>query len=914
MLGLLSKITSRFSDYSDEVRSPLEKAELAGKTTKLGLDVLCSNERNIGVIREGISCLFHGLQAASLNEQSSGRAASLPLESLLPRLERLLEEPMWSSSVAPSSIYQLLSILQNIANASVESSEEVSQILPGVVGGLITGCPWPVRDSKTCHDELAIAGRTLGLVITCTQWSRENARLLSRKGVFVEFLRFIAVPPWEWTSRPDTMQVSLKCVSSALQAIESANRYGLYGSVVMTTTDAIQGIGTWISRLNLAGGADVDPEAIRLTIAYFSLLRTWTVCAIDPHSMEHEHDLTWSQVNGMTWADEAMDVLERVIPSLTETLGDSAPATSSDLLRLAAAACSVIHARIHGISSNRVIGWQKEKESTATSLRNAGSLGLVTSLLQTIQEMTAVGAISRDGLIPVTTALCGLLRSCDLLRPALQTTSFQLSDCLRSLADTTSGEAGQLCFNLLKVSPKTDARQWAGLAFMTLSLLQPGDEATAMQIIDDLVDLGWPDVDIKSAGHQHGFYILRPFFHYVVLPKLDNIVGPSEPVPKFLKLTTTLRNPPFTRRHGRRRMDEDSTSKLGLPLSADWFLAPIEELLKGPSSTAFKQLPPAWHASDLQLARTALVFLRLARDYAEDAGGFAITRSDTILALMKVFMLESRPTDAEAEATRAVAREEIFRDEVVDREMRTLLKPCLEIASDSGEMALSRQLAPSSASSAAFYQLFEAFVELYESVSFSHDTFGRLTIPPLSMKYPTDHRRLFWVDHSRTLLRSLAASKFGLEDVPLEDGDLSTFFIPYEEDGDVIRGYIGALVNGFVTPTKGEFLFSVAVWHVAHALWEEPASNELDVTESQATDRRRQRRAAIMGLFGPSSKVDLAIVQRVLVCPMQLDPTTMFNSLPRARAGAAEILRRIDVVETMGGQDTAYKLRGMYSS
>ncbi len=881
MLSLLSKIVRRFDDYGEDVQRRIQRHKLEEAALQLGLSVVCSNERNIGVLREGISCLSASTAEAARGDPSAkSRLAKLPLDALIPKLDKLLEEPVSSSTLDGSSILQVVAIVGVIADFSAAHAAAITSILPALCDSFLAGCTWPVVLERVAIEELAAAKATLEVLANCVQWERENAQTLLKRGVFEHLTRFVAVQPWMWTSQEKVQLQALPCTTLAISIIDSLTRYGLFGSSVQLLTDAMHCIGRWVAELSVV---DAGVIALHLGIAYFRLLRTWYICARDAHSMVVEHDLTWSQVNGMPWAEEAMDLVER-------TVNMEAGADSNLLALLIATAADVVTAKLQGLAANRIVGWQEQQADVAKTLENSG-------IIDVAAEMLSHAHMLREVSVDLVTALCRLFSETWLLSSLVERAHPDLDMLLQTAVPGTALGLGKghLGAVLLAGQDKGDIRAWAGQALAILSLLQPGDEALAMRLVDDLLDLAWSPAALERTGHQHGLYILRPFLHYHILPKLDRIVGASYPEPKYLKRTTTLRADLVAVQPPLEQMDEERKSSLGLPLQPDWLLRPLTELAVRKSSAAFTQLPPPWDATDLQLAKTSLLSIKLLRDGAIDLGGFRMEGPAVLRALMQTFMLEARPKDYDEDTEAFHPREEIYRDEGMEGIMEDLAAPYLvprvigAAPIRQGDQSEVEGL-PGSTSAAAFYQLYEAFIELYESVSFGHKLFGQLLLPPLAMRYATDYRRLFWADHAANLLRPLGGNAFGFDDVLLERGLCADFFEPVEEDEAVLRGYVGAIVTGAVSPSKGQFLFCLAGWHVAHYLWRGTTSEK----------GSKARAGAIRAIFGPGSRVSRAVTDWLLrVAPHVPDHRLLVAPLDSSAAVAEDVYQeRRAAVET----------------
>lgn len=110
---------------------------------------------------------------------------------------------------------------------------------------------------------------------------------------------------------------------------------------------------------------------------------------------------------------------------------------------------------------------------------------------------------------------------------------------------------------------------------------------------------------------------------------------------------------------------------------------------------------------------------------------------------------------AESESERAL--QEVFRDVVVSRQMHDFIEPftfkavSFPFASLPSSAPLEVASLPLLGTFVPFYQLYTDFVSLYHSISFSDSLFSRLLLPPMSMIYAADYRKLLWNGYNHVL-------------------------------------------------------------------------------------------------------------------------------------------------------------------
>jgi hypothetical protein len=108
-----------------------------------------------------------------------------------------------------------------------------------------------------------------------------------------------------------------------------------------------------------------------------------------------------------------------------------------------------------------------------------------------------------------------------------------------------------------------------------------------------------------------------------------------------------------------------------------------------------------------------------------------------------------------------------------------------------------------------FYQFYTDFVALYDGISFSHPQFARLLLPPTSMRYPSDYRKLLWDDLGH-VLRTVRLSP----DQVLAN-DIKEYLWPIEQDLQIIRAYLRVIVKHPLS----NFPRLLAIHHIACSIW-----------------------------------------------------------------------------------------------
>jgi hypothetical protein len=822
MVSLLGKIASQLDSYPERVKKELVREKVRQSCLEITTQILASGDKNSGLLRETIACLYAAIKADQFEHVDDTEAVhtvvedsqiqnwiqKAPIEDMMARVKYLLSSKPSQSVLSTVSIRQLLAVLLAMSHASFDAADSIAKIVSTLVKSFVSSLDWPVPTAEM--ENASIAVQTLRISLVCTMTSRTGAKSQLKASCYDQYLRFLAVPPWRADAAASAKGIMYRIAGHVVRTFETVARYGLNGSLLSSAPELWLSVGRWATRLDVSAAT----EELALASAYFDLLRVWIVSATDPHSMEKEHDLVWTQVEGLGWADEALSVLQS---ELVRDERKSASRSSRDLAvsKVEQSAIDLLVAWAEGVTKNTPRSGADEKEAIKEGLPT-DFVEATRKQLEELPTMTGHSASTRDlqaraAVAESRLSLCGKL-GIDVF-PDEQA----VLACVKSLSTIPSDVHPVRClrYTLLQSFPGakaiTDISTWAGLALQAILKGQPGDETSLLNIVDLLLDLPWNSDRVVSISHSHGLYILRPFLHYAILPDLDVLVGPSRPLSNMLRVTTTLRRGTVAR-------NIRTGAIAGLPLVQDWLFTPFNALLKRRSSPVFKQLPPAWNASRLQLLRATLVFADLLlhpseAQSTETDDGQGLTRSQALVNLMKVFVLEQvDPADDEE-----TVESELFRDSVVQENMTRFLAPVLQPSSQPLAKTTTMSDVATSFLGAAttFYQFYYDFIELYESISLGHKLFSQLVLPPLAHAYPLDYRKLVWCEQP-SVLRTL---RMQFDDVPREHGTLETYFEPVEDDEDVLLGYARALVGETVHPRTHPFLYNVAAHHVAGAVW-----------------------------------------------------------------------------------------------
>ena len=807
MLGVLGKLLGRRKALLDSHGEDIFDDTLHKAAIDVVVGIFCAPERNTGVIREVIGALHASipancrrilpapgydddiaLQDLVVDVDTQKWIKSLPLPVLLERISSFLDQPIRFSNLHPASIDQLIGVLLAISFSSAKNGDEVALIVPRLVRNFLVKLEWPRpaadRTNGDVRTETSIAMLVLRLLRSCTTASRISAVNLLNAGAYDAPLKLLYFSPWSEDNAVKSDEQSWAVSSIVIDVYERLARYGLNGTLLSNTSDIWVQLGAWVSRQSFV---DVRIEILHLVRHYFALLRVWQVSAKDPHSLQQEHDLIWSQISGYGWQDEADHFLHAVWPLLLAN--DPRPVVWD----AAASAMGVLTAWSDGSKINEAKNGIAERRALADGLRDLEPLSLVDRTISQGFPLDEGNSNSRAAFCANTLQAVSSIELGPITKQNLDAKRL-LKHIAAEQGNLKPSRLAQtmnvLSYRLVSMLPQATPHAFAELALPLIERAQPGEEDHAMQLIDRLLDLVWPSEIVDLIGHRHGLYILRPFLHHAILPDLDHLTTPVVPLSNMLRATTTLR-----------QSTRSSDIREGLPLRPDWLFVAVEQYLRRESSNVFHQLPPAWDASRLEMVRATLALSNL----LEGCRTRHQTRSYIILNSMKVFLLEG--------ARDLEGSDEIFRDPAVSQLLRQSLAPCLRPAEQATAVRLDEIATSITPLDTTFFQIYSDFVQLFDAMSLSDLAFSQLLAVPLSQAYPIDYRRLVWSEQS-SVLKSV---RLEINQVLFEGHTLQAYYKPEEEDPDMLFAYLQALAKRWVTEEKQPFLYSIARYHLSAA-------------------------------------------------------------------------------------------------
>lgn len=829
--------------------------------------------------------------------------ASLPLEYVLSQASNAFAtgaQPAETLSKLLAVLHRLAQHTNDIANAIVSSAGLVANVVQRF---LLT--PIPPTDTSPLPVPFA-----LQLLSTLASASRANASALLDPADAL--LRFVTTLP---PTSPYPLAIANALLNGTLRLYTVFASYGLYSHIATTASEHFAKLGRYV--------LSDECKSRQLREAWLGLLEAWMVCARDPHRTTPGHEILWSQVVGWGWGHDVLEMRAR----LTENNG----IVWTALWRAAAA-------WLEGAKINGVKGGESEREVVLNAVRDgfqdgpekgvvdtsgrslskilgqlasAGARVLQTEDLPKLEEMAehagCLAAALRLWFACVSPQSPGPPESPPFLLPfrelsdlCAQITTHPIWDSVFVQDSVPYGHVFCRSLSLLlssylqvsRLTPGVSDDLWMAQALSILTRMLPGDEEVARRIVEQTTGLITPDFMLMRGWtvppviwEREGMDPILPFLTFSLRPKEDAYVGPLWMSPASISLSTSQRLPPAAALipNGRRNYP--------LPLTRDWMCSPLDHLLRSGESDAFKSLPSSWDSSETDVVRASLLLARVVREVLRLHGlhTFSMTREEAVFACMKVFMLEHGQQHSDS-------TEEVFRDKVVGQFMDDLVTPFV-----AGALPESLSLSPAGysahsletvaarflGSGTPFYQFYTDFVALYDAISFSHPLFGRLLLPPTSMRYAVDYRKFLWVDYAHILKTVCTPIGAVLSD------NLGEYLWPVESDAEVVGAYLRALVKGL---PEG-FLRFVAVHHVACNIWPDLS----DVVEERA--QKLLKAVVDQGSFDTVREV---VRYRQVREGTMILPPECFQLQGEWASG------RLKFIDRTGGHDMSSRLKGLF--
>ena len=893
MLGVLARIAHRLPGIHRGQSPGME--ELIGSANKLrkrmlaaGVEAL-AGRGNTGVraIELVWECVvdwgseLHDIEGVELESLQETDISNLPFDFMLPQLETILSQ----GATPPESEYQLLSVLHRLSQQSNVIANKVAstpKLLASILRKFLL-LPIPPQDSLPLPNPHA-----LQVFYTLILASRTNAEEVTKMAD--AFLRFITFLPH---SSPYPSPLPLDLLIWTLRIYRALGAYGLYTEIASTAVASLVQVEQYV--------VSKACTSIPLKVAWSNLVETWITCACDPHQTTPAHSIKWSQIIAWRWDTGVLELQAHL--GLDEADWPVWAATWR------AQAAWLEGSKVNAIKcgESEIIDFLGH---TAQQFKAGSSCKVVVAALDRIQQLcisysqsdnhvahlkaisnqaSVLGSAVRlwiaclphlDGppstppfLLPF--SRLSDLAACLVTHPLWSTLHAPENSVAYLYCREISDFLG-LYLRLSRKLPDVTDNLFAAQACAILLRLGPGDEATAESIMKALMDL-IPSYWAGTQGNQAPPFsnetdiagILEPYMHHKLHPDPNLYIGPSTITPKSLMAATTLRLP-----------SPASVKNMALPFHRDWTLSPLDDLLRSSDSEVFKAFPSASTVSEVETTRVCLVLTKLVQETlaGRSLHPLLLSRQEAIFRCMQIIMLEHGQPQNDS-------TDEVYRDITVGRLMENILevymvgrKPASPSSptEDNLEQVAARFLGPS----VPFFQFYTDFIELYDSVSFSHPLFANLLLPPTAMTYAQDYRKHLWSDFSH-ILRTVRTSP-----EKIISADLREYLYPVETETQIINAFLNLLLKDHLQ----EFPRLLAVHHLACNIWP-------DLAEDERVDE--QKASAILKAVLQQGGND---VVRSLVRYRQRPEGTVFLP-PECFEGLNEqtIQSRVDCVTRWGG-------------
>ena len=833
MLGVLAGIARRLANLKTGIIDGME--ELVGKEEDLRKRILAAgleaiSERGsvgahaIEVIWEcivGWDLDVVHIEGVELDPLSHTSINILPLEYVLPQITTILTQ----GSTSSQSSAQLLSILHRLAqqsNAIATNIVSTPSLLRAILQTFLLAPMSSTESSSHLPDPFAIQFFHI-LALS----SRQNAQEIGKHvDCLLLYLSFLT------STSPYPLPLTIHLVVSTLRLYAVLASYGLLCHIAGNAVAQFAQLEEYI----ISEACTSHP----LIIAWANLVEVWTICAIDPHQTTPDHDILWSQIVGWGWSAGVSELNARF-------------GTVKEDWSVWTALWRTQASWLEGSKVNAIKGGEAERSEFVSAVKNGFETGkegvIVTDVLTAFRQeleqyepgnleqlkgmssyAALLSAVIRLWLACIAPHTAGVPSTPPFYLPFSRISEFCAIFTvhpvwsLLSSPDSTFGylncrEFSGLLSYYLQLSrrlPGVSEDLWMAQVFAILLRLGPGDEDVASTFVEDVAYRLTPEwatareIVVPPILWERGVMsVLQPFIMNIIRPHADVIIGPIIPSPHSIKSATT------------QRLSSPSTArKVGLPLTRDWTLTPLDHLLRSGDSAVFRALPTSWDACEVEIARASLFLTKITQGVLRrfSLTDSVLSREEAEFGCMKVFMLEHGQPQKDS-------AEEVFRDGIVERFMEDILRPYAYGGPSARHEDLEKVSARFLGASVPFYQYYTDFVALYDAISFSHPLFARLLLPPTSMQYALDYRRHLWCDfnHVVTTIRVLPEQVLS--------SDIREYLYPIETDSQILGSYLSLLLQGKLQ----DFMRWVALHHIAANIWPDFREDKDSVNEERAS-------------------------------------------------------------------------------
>ena len=273
--------------------------EVRSRILAAGLEAI-SERGSLSLIARGVDIVWASLIFWDQHSRSPPSSAVLKFTTsdiFLSQISTLLRQ-----RVLPTYTHnQLLAILEYLADSGASVCTKIvktQDLITGIMDTFLL-TPYPTSDSPDSTINPNPAALTLLCALVSS--SRENAKSL--RGPTDALLRYITpLPPS--SQYPSTLSVAL--LIGTLRLYTALASYGLYSSIVSTAGSCFSALTVYVKEMA------AEAQNVELIKAWTDLIRAWTVCAIDPHRTDPEHDILWSQVEGWDWSEDVVALRDKV--------------------------------------------------------------------------------------------------------------------------------------------------------------------------------------------------------------------------------------------------------------------------------------------------------------------------------------------------------------------------------------------------------------------------------------------------------------------------------------------------------------------------------------------------------------------------------------------------------------------------
>lgn len=656
----------------------------------------------------------------------------------------------------PNLTLILSSYSKKTANECVNTPLYIERFLKNYVAR-----QWPQTSDEIKDLPDSIAIKALGAIVNS---SRDNAKVIENmKGIDI-LLRFVIILPWLNSNSHQSYFISIE----GIEVLSSLAKYGLGCQSATIIWDNFELINKF-----LINSKNKRKEIERkYFISLFKLLNAYIKCSIDPHQTTPHHDIVWTQVS--PWIELGESCIDDSIEN------DGITAIEQATL------WSFIATWLEGNRDSNKDAYIKENlniEVVENTFRK--NIEKVIDIINNNDETISQNQISKSFYI---------IHSVLDILPQFYDQVYEL--CNNVIIYLKNNEDIYDCFRLgiqMTVSyiEKSDVNDIKNLSLLlnTLDVIKDGDQKLLSKLLEYLfnqisnealeIHTKFPKIEIDLTL-KSTIPLLKEISNEIFYDGKD--YGDVKIDYKNMANIMTLLIP-------------NEGSKL---MNKKWVLKfVLDHLNQSSQSASLKNLPLDWNYSEEDLVMGAITL----QHYFDNSKGDTNSGNEGLLQLMRIYLLEIGFSSNN--------NEQVFRSNRVKNGLKVLLnKYLIESLNDEYNIEQRQEIVNNNIT---FYQLFNDFLGLFESLSLNDNLFSKFLIVPLNLSL--DYRILLFNDF-KACLKNI---KLSWLDFPKTH--IQSLLWPLEIDERLIKIYCKLLIDDFISIHSQPLLYWVCLHHTSLTLW-----------------------------------------------------------------------------------------------